>query len=734
MKVKPPHLGLRARATLFVLAILVIMAVSMATVAIRSSNLSIAAEQVRAANLVAVSLARAAELAVTVRDEAELKRLANAFLLDDSLVLVRIADQADRTLAIATRGAAVSTEISDQTTAANTPADAIGPARQNGMEASHPDCLFGYAAVSFAAEDASGQIGPAKQIGRVTVGVSTVNLRAAQQQQAGVIVMATLVAVVVAGSVAFVAAGRWSRRLLDLVAASEDIAGGKLDVPLCGHERDEIGQLTSSFEQMRCSLQQRDRTLLELNNGLQDQVRIRTAELEKALHAAEGAARAKTDFLANMSHEIRTPMTAILGFADLLAAPDCPLDERDEHVRTIKRNGEHLLVIINDILDISKLEAGKMTAHLTACDPTQIIAEVRGLLSQRAAESGVPLLAEFPGGSLPKLVSSEPTRLRQILTNLVANALKFTKSGSVTISATTLGAGTTEQSLRFAVIDTGSGMDRSQLDKLFQPFSQVDNSASRVHGGTGLGLAISRGLAKMLGGGITVSSEPGKGSVFTVTISAIDWIAAGTSLDGTAARGQAPPGGLAADYHGAERRGHTHASEAPESQPEPTPGGAAAAGLAGVPSAVPRPARAPNGYRVLLAEDGTDNQRLITLHLKRAGFVVEVVENGKLALETIIARPAEFDVLISDMQMTVMDGYTAARALRARGYLGPILALTAHAMNGDRERCLAAGCDDYATKPIQPKELIEKVTAMAAVSRAIAAGQRSPRHYDRLAS
>jgi len=239
-------------------------------------------------------------------------------------------------------------------------------------------------------------------------------------------------------------------------------------------------------------------------------------------------------------------------------------------------------------------------------------------------------------------------------------------------------------------IDAGVGMDAGEVSKLFRPFSQVEDAANRVQGGTSLGLVISRELTRMLGGGITVSSEPGNGLIFTVHI-------------------MAPP--CAAPAGIVDRR---HVSDDAEH-----PGGGAV-----------RPTATADGVRVLLAEDGIDYQRLISLYLRRAGIGVESVENGALVLEAIGVRPAGYDVLITDMQMPVMDGYTAARTLRPKGYLGPILALTAHAMTGDRERCLAAGCDDYANKPIQPAELIAKVLAMAAASREIASGRRTPRHYD----
>ena len=378
--------------------------------------------------------------------------------------------------------------------------------------------------------------------------------------------------------------------------------------------------------------------------------------------AAEAASRSKSEFLANMSHEIRTPMTAILGFTDILLE-DSVNEEAMESARIIKRNGEHLLVLINDILDLSKIEAGKCTFDLQDCSPGQIAAEVVALMKVRADAKGLPLTLEVRD-DVPGTITTDPIRLRQILVNLVGNSIKFTEVGGIRVVMQLAPAGEMEDTLIFDVIDTGIGMSKEQMDLLFRPFSQVDGSASRRFGGTGLGLAISKRLAELLGGDIVVRSSPGQGSTFSLRIGAgrLDRLAV-TREPGTA---------LAAR--------------------EPGPNA---------------PARL--ACRILLAEDGPDNQRLIAFLLRKAGAEVEVAENGQIALSRVLAAWQEgnpFDIVLMDMQMPVMDGYQAARQLRSAGYRAPIIALTAHAMADDRRKCIDAGCDDYLGKPIDAKELV----------------------------
>ncbi len=392
-------------------------------------------------------------------------------------------------------------------------------------------------------------------------------------------------------------------------------------------------------------------------------------DISAARAAAEAATRSKSEFLANMSHEIRTPMTAILGFTDNLLDPDLTESEKLQAVHTVRRNGEHLLQIINDILDISKIEAGKLEVERIACPLGQTVAEVQSLMQVRADAKKLPLKVEILG-AVPEFIQSDPTRLKQILVNLLGNAIKFTETGSVRLVARFVGGGA-EPYIQFDVIDTGLGMSEEQVGRLFRAFSQADSSTTRKFGGTGLGLNISKRLAEMLGGGIAVESKPGEGSVFRVTV------ATGT-LDGV--------------------RMVNGPSVLTIAQPDP--------------SAAPSGEVARLDCRILLAEDGPDNQRLISHVLKKAGADVTVTENGERAVDAALAARDQgdpFEIILMDMQMPVMDGYEATELLRQRGYTGPIIALTAHAMASDRQHCLDAGCDDYATKPINRQKLIQVI-------------------------
>jgi signal transduction histidine kinase/ActR/RegA family two-component response regulator len=397
----------------------------------------------------------------------------------------------------------------------------------------------------------------------------------------------------------------------------------------------------------------------------------KAAEAKQAKEIADLANKSKTNFLANMSHEIRTPMTAILGFADTIRDSNtrskAPKDQI-EAIDTIKRNGEHLILIINDILDLSKIEAGKLEVEKIKCSPIQIVADVQSLMQVKAKDKDLPLEIEF-AGPLPKTIKSDPTRLRQILINVVGNAIKFTDSGSIRIVTSFINdpQETTDQPMiQFEVIDTGIGMTQEQADKLFEAFSQAETSTARKYGGTGLGLNISKHLALLLGGDIAIESTPDKGSTFRIRV-ATNSLEGVTILDNpsTALLSKAPPKPIADPTHLCAR--------------------------------------------VLLAEDGLDNQRLISYVLKKVGVQITVVENGKLALEAALEaeeKGSAFDVVLMDMQMPVMDGYEATRQLRRRGYEGAVIALTAHAMDGDRVKCLDAGCDDFATKPIDQPKLI----------------------------
>jgi len=396
-------------------------------------------------------------------------------------------------------------------------------------------------------------------------------------------------------------------------------------------------------------------------------------ELRRAKTAAESANQAKSEFLANMSHEIRTPMTAILGYCDLLLDSGTE-EERQSSLQTIRRNGEHLLAIINDILDLSRIETGRATVERVVCSPAQVLHEVTDLLEIRAAAKGITLRTEF-AGPIPTGITNDPTKLRQILINLVGNAIKFTERGEVRVVVRTAAWHDGTPRLEFEIVDTGIGLSHEQITRLFRPFSQGDSSMSRRFGGTGLGLSISQKLASLMGGSIAVKSELGKGSTFTLSVEIGD-------VQGPMVLRPVGPA-VPAKLEGIE----------------------------------PGELRA----RILLAEDGIDNQRLISHVLTRAGATVTVVEDGRRAVDAALeaARGGmPFDVIVMDMQMPVMDGYASAGELRSAGYTGPIIALTAHAMAHDREKCIRAGCSDYATKPLDRGAFVRMCARWAAQVRA----------------
>jgi PAS domain S-box-containing protein len=386
------------------------------------------------------------------------------------------------------------------------------------------------------------------------------------------------------------------------------------------------------------------------------------AELLRLKDYAEAANHAKSEFLANMSHELRTPMSAILGFAEmmLLTGEDAP-DHR-ECIQVIRRNADHLLELINEILDLSKIEAGHMDVEQVECDVPALLSEVVALMKSRADEKQLTFNVGIDG-PLPRYVLTDPLRLRQIVVNLLGNAVKFTPAGNIEMLVCAEQVGDSHM-LGIEIRDTGIGMTSEQLSRVFEPFTQAEQSTTRKFGGTGLGLAISMRLARLMGGNITVSSVPGVGTTFTVMIK-------------TGA------------FEGVET--FSKLEEIP-----PTP----------IPAELPIAAE-PISAHVLLVEDGRDNRRLISTHLKMAGGTVDFAENGGIAVE--LARSNSYDLILMDMQMPVMDGYLATQELRRRGIATPIIALTAFAMSEDRDKCMAAGCTDYLSKPVSRERLLNMV-------------------------
>jgi len=396
-------------------------------------------------------------------------------------------------------------------------------------------------------------------------------------------------------------------------------------------------------------------SLIQRINGQKEILEQQTVELDRKRQDAIDAARTKSQFLANISHEMRTPLTAIIGYSETLLHSDQPMEERLSSINTVIRNGNHLLTLINDLLDLSKIEAGKLEVESIPVNIVQVLCDVENLFSQQAQAKGIELNHNyhFP---LAKTIMSDPVRIKQIIINLVSNALKFTKSGYIHVDVQQLENG----KLQLQVEDTGVGMTDKQISRLFEEYNQAEKSTSRKYGGTGLGLSLSKHLAQLLGGDITVSSLPGLGSIFTLTVDCGDISQVET-------------------INSVEEAGISSRVQ--------------------IESPIAHKLRG----RILLAEDNSDNQHLFSMYLKRFGIELDIAHNGQQAIE--FALREHYDLILMDMQMPIMDGIEATRDLRNKGVKTPIVALTANAMKDDMDRFYSAGCDDYLTKPIKRETL-----------------------------
>ncbi|MBS1873536.1 MAG: response regulator [Acidobacteria bacterium] len=465
----------------------------------------------------------------------------------------------------------------------------------------------------------------------------------------GLILLAALV-------IARLAIGVLARPLSKLQEGLTAVRMGRLEPIAVSRSHDEIEYLGDSFNQMIAALGASRAELQRHSESLEDGIRQRTEELDRAMRQATAASQAKTEFLANVSHELRTPMNGVIGMIEVTLDSRLNSEQR-EHLETALRCAYSLLALVNDILDVSKIESGKMVLEKIPFDIRQLVTDCVETHRQAALSKGLAVGWTIDP-SAPTRITGDSLRIRQMLSNLLSNAVKFTDQGEVHLAVEARPATDRTFELVVSVRDTGPGIAADKLAGLFEPFTQVDGSVSRRHGGTGLGLAITRRLAQMHGGAVHAESTPGVGSTFTLTL-----LCEPTAAD-------AP---------------ETAAPEQAEAQ-------------------IPASRR-----RVLVAEDNLINQKVVTAILRKKGFEPVLAGDGQAALDLLRAAPPDYyGAVLMDVQMPRMDGLEATREIRrdARWTDLPILAMTAHAMIGDRDRCLQAGMTGYVSKPVNPAHLI----------------------------
>jgi signal transduction histidine kinase/ActR/RegA family two-component response regulator len=448
--------------------------------------------------------------------------------------------------------------------------------------------------------------------------------------------------------------------LLDQVYRSGEVFVGE-EVPLTAHSHDEKPRYFNFIYQPKLNHQGEVDGIICVFTDVTDQVELRKnleAERESLLqqkNSAEAANLAKTNFLANMSHEIRTPLGVIMGYADLIYRQELSVPELEDYSSAINRNSIQLLKIIDDILDLSKVEAGKMIIENIDFSLPELINDFASMIEIKARNKRIGFKLAFET-ALPEFVNGDPTRIRQILMNIVGNAIKFTDRGRVELIVSY-----ENQALKFKVKDTGRGITRDQAQNLFQAFTQADPSTTRQFGGTGLGLVLTKKLCQALGGDFTLQqSSPWTGSIFVASI----------QLKVSEANAHIQPAPNSCPFH----------------------------------SELDAPKRL-SQMKILLVEDSPDNQSLYKIILSREGVEIDIASDGSQGVEKALNE--KYALVLMDVQMPKMDGHEATQTLRARGYQGPIVALTAHAMNEERERCLKSGFTDYLSKPIQRDRLVE---------------------------
>ncbi|CDG84401.1 response regulator [Janthinobacterium agaricidamnosum] len=647
-------------------------------------------------------------------------------------------------------------------------------------------------------------------IGTVMIEADLIHMWLGILRHLGAISGATLFSFLLALFLAARFKGVIAEPITKLINAAQKVSSSQTYTHRILHQRsDELGTLIDSFNDMLAQIDSRDATLAHYRGQLERQVSVRTEQLEKAKNAAESASQAKSAFLATMSHEIRTPMNGVLGMTELLLASQ--LTEQQRHYTSmVKRSGENLLVIINDILDFSKIEAGKLTVEYIRLNFRELLDDIDHVFSPQANAKNIRLEFDI-ANDIPIAISGDPNRLRQVIVNLLGNAIKFTESGKITVKVQVAGEDAQTVSLRFEVHDTGIGVSSEAQTRIFESFSQADGSTTRKHGGTGLGLAISKQLVELMGGKIGVDNALTQGSIFWFEVNfdkrriAFDdasfnpkttqgiraLIVDQTPGTREVLEGQLASWHIASDsavsatdglqkLYAAAQRGQPYDVALLDMELPRTSGLALAATIKADPLIadikllllstdrgaadtvqrreagvafqlikparecdlfdcivtpmrasegmristphLPRPASSRKRRKVLLAEDNPVNIEVAIAMLDGLGLEVVCAHNGEQALNA--ARRDDFDLILMDCQMPVMDGFAATAEIRrheqqcGHARLLPIVAITANALQGDREACLAAGMDDYLSKPFTQQELGHTIARWITLPRA----------------